>query len=776
MKNFYIFSGTYSAESYTVIFCAGDSVNKGHLNAELKEYFQKETLPDDIYVVGGNYLETEMQQIFIEEFDDTFLHVNKFANPKLHESINIFSFDNKGELKPLLTRIQRGREFWEQILRDGTARIFIERGGLVESKYSHHFVFPSGKHSEKFLRTGNILLYSPEIYFIAFQLLKYYKPDLHSFIQCDTSSINSVAFALVDLKRRTGETFTSPPINSFKSYSIFEDEEILYGGATLYLISASTSGGIIQRLKERISNVGDGSIVLLYYLGDASGYLTHKAQIVCNLELQKGSNSVGLKIFDTFKGHECRHCKFENSLPINVIGDVFLLESPKVQSVILKMSHAPKWLDRFINEFIPEKSGGKNVLTCYYRDSPDPDERFDLFFDMNEVLDNPGRYAQFSADLETAINSNVPLNTKYIITLDDDASIKLAGIIRDRVAEIQKSSSPVVKFADIHSVLKTDDHGAVIIASSCLVSGVSLSIISKMLRDYPRLSRVYITGLSRTRSEDKIGVIKSSLTKGLQDANAFNVLRQIIIPDTTRYTEWSKEETFLQGMVNYLFQEEQRYQSGTIKYYQDKLEVLRSVDSSNRGLNNDLFYRNAWTSESLKLAKNFAFLSFEAYDRISQTDVYFIISAVLHNLRTKTINSVNLSQSEYLRNILDPENFLRFNDGIIQAAILRACSPLELAYNLDSRVSNDAMDLLGVIFSNSPQSNAAAPEFLYALLTKKMQLRREHFEQILKKVRNLNNEILIAMCDYAVFLEEERQNRRQLMDSSSSIFQDGQIQ
>lgn len=783
MKNFYIYSGTSTShsssdsESYAVIFCSGDTIETAHINRELKEYFQKESLPDDIYIIGGNFLEGAMIRMFVDDFDKTFLHINKVTSPNLNASISIYTFDQWGTLNAVRERKKRDLDYLRDIVRDGTARIFVERGGLVESKYSHHFVFPSGKHSERFLRTGNVLLYSSEVYFIAFQLLKYYDTERHFFIQCDTSSINSVAFALLDLKRRTGVSFNLPPINSFKSYSIFEDEEIRYAGATLYLISASTSGGIIQRIKERIPSVMEDSIVLLYYLGDPESYVLHALQIICNLDSKAYSSGIGLKTFETYKAHECRHCRVENSLAINVIGDVFLLESPKVQKILLKVTHAPSWLNDFAHEFIPKNSTEAHVLKCHYRDSEDPDERFDIFFDMNEVLSDPVGYRKFSDSLKNQINSQVPLNTKYIITLDDSASQNMANQIAGVVSSIQKIPPIVLTANEIPRTLKSTDEGAVIIVSSCLVSGISLSMISKMLREYPELARIYFTGLVRTRNDEKFRITKSNLTKGLQDANDFVVLRQINIPDTSRFTEWSKEENFLQGLINFIQANDEKYAPDVLEFYRSRLNVFIGVDNLNRGISHGLFYRNVWDLTQLKLNKNFAFLEFEAYERVSHSDVYFIISSVLHNLRTRGVKSDNLHQSEYLRNILDPENFSRFNDGIIQSAILRAATPLELAYNLDVNVSNDVADFLEHIFDSSDtNSNEAAIEFFYALIVKKMQLRPTDYQRVIKMALAANNNILNAMYDYSQYKEAQHKTKRNPADSTSTVFQDGEIQ
>ena len=66
-----------------------------------------------------------------------------------------------------------------------------------------------------------------------------------------------------------------------------------------------------------------------------------------------------------------------------------------------------------------------------------------------------------------------------------------------------------------------------------------------------------------------------------------------------------------------------------------------------------------------------------------QSEIYFIISSILNDLRNKGV----FKQGEYVRNLIDPGNFVRFNDGIIQACFLRAAKSPELDYSLSDEDS-----------------------------------------------------------------------------------------
>jgi hypothetical protein len=71
---------------------------------------------------------------------------------------------------------------------------------------------------------------------------------------------------------------------------------------------------------------------------------------------------------------------------------------------------------------------------------------------------------------------------------------------------------------------------------------------------------------------------------------------------------------------------------------------------------------------------------------------------------------------------LDPENFSRFNEGIIQAALLRSALPSELDYRSDTRASGYMAVILSRIASKFDSPQVATLEFIIALATKRMQL------------------------------------------------------
>jgi hypothetical protein len=128
----------------------------------------------------------------------------------------------------------------------------------------------------------------------------------------------------------------------------------------------------------------------------------------------------------------------------------------------------------------------------------------------------------------------------------------------------------------------------------------------------------------------------------------------------------------------------------------------------------------------------------------SQADVYFTIASVLQNRRAVADVGEGraLRTDLFQQTLLDPGNFGRFSDGIIQASILRAARPNELNYTLSPDHSRDMARFARRVVLNSdrPRGEAAA-EFLIALGTRRLRLRPEDCKEVLKEAPNLPSRV-----------------------------------
>jgi hypothetical protein len=763
MNNFYIYTSKYEKKnqheekvpcSVTVIFCDRETIEDTNLQAEIKLFYQNNYQTDEIFVIGGEYNKVRLKELFIEKQLEIFKDIPKPQREHLANNIYLFTFNKDGHLecnnKPNII----SQDVIKIVINEGLVNVFTKRGGLIEAKGdAHHFVFPSGKHCNKFLRTGNILLHTSEIYFIAFNLLSHFKETEHTQIFCDTSSINTLAFALLELKRKLTDGFKLIPVESFSSYDGLFAKSIKYFGKSLILISSSTSANIIERIIKHDDKVDKKNIVILFFLGKNTDYSNNKSNIICNLTKYE-KKIIGVDYYNTYTERDCIYCK-AGSYAVEVKGDIFLLEKPKINRVTINITDAPKKLSNFVRQFKSENKTNSNVFKVNYKENTSPNNKYEVYFDMFHVLSviekNEDRelYKEYREKLFDYINQYIPSNTKYLIALPDEGSEKLVDIILKHIKpNYLNEKLPIkVKFDDVKTQI-VDEHiqGAAVIVGSCISNGKNLLYLSRALRPFDKLKLIYFVGLTRTNNVEYLDFLKSNLKQGYygKESNSFIEVENFYCAKESKNTTWIKEKDFIKELLDQI--EESNLEQAK-QFLKERVSLIdNSLSSQIKGLANQLFYPNAFNApEELDLRKNFAFFNFIGYvGNVSQADVYFTISSILNNLRCNADYTQGLKQSEYVRNIIDPGNFNRFNDGIIQASILRSAYSSELSYHIDDSLSNDMKGILEKIIDHhkTPQGEGLI-EFLYAISVEKLTLKKEHLAQLLHKIDKIDSNDLI---------------------------------
>jgi len=779
MNNFYLYKFNYvkkesrneKAVSASVIFCDRETISEDNLKDEIRKFYEMNYQTDEIYIIGSELQTNLLKEVFIDRQDKTFIGIPKKQETHLSESLYILTFNKIGELNCCNGK-KIPKEFLKGFLNEGLQNIFIKRGGLVTSEGSHHFVFPSGKHCDKFLRTGNVLLVSSEIYFVAFALLKHFDETRHNQIYCDTSSINSVAFALSELKNRF-IPFTERkqiPIESFSSYDGLYKNDLSYSKNAFLIISASTSSNIIAYILNSHTMLSRENITVLYYLGVANNYVQIRDKTICNLTYDSKTNPNGIPFIKTFKGDSCDYCN-KGSYAVEVTGDVFLLEKPKINSIVLGIKDPEKYLSELLKQF---KSVGRkqNIFKVNYKENSN--FKYEIYINFYEILDGikKGTYEKFCQKLNDYINQFVPSNLKYIITLNDAASSDLADYIIDKIRSNYRKDKLHDKITqDELNKIRQDSEGTALVVGSCIANGKNLLFISRALRKFDKLRIVYFIGISRTKNKEYLTFLKSNLKQGAygSESSSFVEVESIYCNNDSKNTSWLSEIMFLKKLIEFISDENSS--SLHLQYLKERKKMLEtSQGDKEKGLANKLFYPRFLgpNVEELNIRKNFAFFNFDKYDNdVSQADIYFTISNIINTLRNSNPNGSvekserTLKQSVYVRNILDPANFSRFNDGIIQSSILRAAYPEELNYAIDNDISQEMTNTLETIIKYSvDEQGEALLEFLYAIASKKMTLKKNHLQKIVDLL-NERTEFDLIKC-FTKYIDLEILNKERI--------------
>ena len=768
MENIYLYNTKLdiggTPQLITVAFIYHQPFDRESFFSQLKVYFQQHVIPDRLIIVAAQYLlsdpgfPNEKNAALFKEVIPT-----KYFQENLYEKFaSIYSFDKNGHLSLVRGPVVTQKQF-DELFRMGLTKIF-NKGGLITAHEAHHFVFPSGKHCNSFLRTGNVLIKSHDIFFIALNCLKYYKEN-YSIIYCDTSSINSLAFALVELKRRLDSNHTAPHIESYGSYAGFETANFENAHKALFLISSSTSANIIDRLKEKL--IDENRIALVFCLKPER----YQHLVVCDI-VKDEQNPEGIEPFESYAFNEpCVHCA-RGSMAVKVQGDVFLLEKPSINKVIIGMADAPKGLSAFVEKYHKGKNRDKQFFKCNFYESSSSSSAssmyaYELFFDIESVFkDIQGTstvYPKFKENLDHAINRYVPSTTEFIIYLNDAGSFEFANYLSAKLKDLIKQPR-VLPLDKLHEI-PNDAAGAAVIVSSSIVSGGNAIYASKELRRCENLSLIYLIGFARTDREETLKFISSNLCQGKlfgASTNPFHCIETIHCNVDYKNTAWQVEEIFVGNLLGYC-QEYVENPEKVINFFRDRLNILsESRKMESKGFADNIFYGNIFTGAPLTINKNFAFFDFHDYDQYAtQADIYFTISSVINNLRhTKNVKHC-LKQTEYARNVIDPQNFNRYNDGIIQASILRAAKPLELAYDLDIELSREFLNVVVPYLIHADDGyGEALLEFLYSIAIRKLKLEVSVLQELMLKTteRCSDQPVIMAICQYirAILIDKDK--------------------
>ena len=127
---------------------------------------------------------------------------------------------------------------------------------------------------------------------------------------------------------------------------------------------------------------------------------------------------------------------------------------------------------------------------------------------------------------------------------------------------------------------------------------------------------------------------------------------------------------------------------------------------------------------------------------------------IINNLENHDINKhPSLKQTNYVRNLLSPRNFHRFNDGIIQASLLRSSKIDYLSYDLDEEANLQMKEfLLSIIGKYNSEDGEALLEFLLAIGMKKLKLKNVDVEIVLDEAIKCKD---IIISEFAKYIKDQ---------------------
>lgn len=672
-----------------VAFCSTAEVDVRALADEVEEEIARALAPDELLVlVRDSNFDQTLESISTSTQGEAVLE--RLSGRTRVELVSYDAAGSEVRREALRTGGTRSGVCIQEILRRGATSIFRRRGGFVEASRSYHFANPSGAHTDRFMRLSNILVRQAEIAFLAVALLRQLPKDARR-AYIDTPALYPLVSAVNEQWRTLRDDGANIVADNFSSYFGFGEHRFTDIASSVAIISASSSGSLGRKLVAR-KGFDASRILHMLYLGPKDP----GPGVAVDLRFDEKANPGGYPSERrTFDPEDCTLCR-EDSTPIALKGDQFDIAGPQHPPLVIVKKDAPPKLGTAM-----ARLAGTGALRVSLGG-----RQFDV--DPAALLTS----TEYASRLDYSLARNVPAKVAAIVLVEDAAQPLV-----DRALAMLATAPPVLRRGDLAALATsgTTFTDPILVTSSVTGSGRLLLDVSRDLRNVaPRVPIIYLIGFAKVQDPARAEVLNRSLVQ--TDNPTKHVVEyadELLLPGNQTANPWRDELGFL----------ERNYSRASPAEIVTRVARLRETS---RPLTADLLLPDP-AGQPLPLREGFVFWPPALTKRGigTQADVFYTVASVLQQLRTAPASAGEqaIRTNWMQQTILSPENFGRFNDGIIQGCLLRAARPGELDYRDNSEASADVARLVRRILESAdrPRGEAAA-EFLIAIGTGRMKL------------------------------------------------------
>jgi len=647
--------------------------------AEFRDFVDqvsKEYLPVQVVVVFSNTSKKTIRPLSSEVRS---LISGRFKRPPL-----LVVFRKRGDIVAFDEKIDSIKSFDESaFVSGGSAELLCRRNPIIDAPRGKMFVKPSGNKCSYFVHAGNTLVNHAEMTFAALLLIKLMRESLHkglARIWVDTIDL----YALVSLafKVRFPRSRSLPVIESFSSYASFR-EAYRNGpcGNTLTVISATTSGNLERDIKSEFHDIDSKSIFTLLATSDAVAGRGLKAVFHLN---------------PPGKGDLREDCP-----AIRIEGERFSIEAEEPKKVKLrKIKHGAILDKRRFSKIIDADvfSSFGHVGADYYP----------TYIDAEKLTSN----LEFQKWFNKCLSLRLLQNARLLISADNDAD-KLVAMIE---AKFDKATA--VRFSDFNSE-DIKDPVSVVVVASVISHGSVIRDISRRLREMGNVQNVtYVVGIATPPSKRDFSALRENVCMSKNHPEFPYEFFCFMLLETGRHTQaissWLEEKQYLAS----------RSEEGDLpSCFKNRLRDLEQLSLPTA----KVFFEQ----KKLILTPGFVFME-AGYAGSPNADASALIATIFKVLQSarenEQLDDENLLYSSSHRQVLiDPENFFRFNDTMIQAALLRATHSCEMDYSDDEEASQCITYLVG---RSLQLKSPVFYELMIALVTKRLKISKNEIKTI----------------------------------------------
>lgn len=737
-----------------LVFLGSDEPDWVEIKDAFKEWSETNVVPPEIVVLAAVDWARKLREAseIDSESQAAIEVVRKLSN------VRLFSFDGSGNIAHVEPNTG------QRLSIDGTAEILVPAvSSFVESELENgsvvvaappgfYFAKQSDRHSSHFIRTESLLSCTESIELLALRLLKVFRTYCdaldHSKVRIlvDSMVIWPLAQALVAM-RRSADPKRRYVIKSFRSYEGLA-EDCVESGPAFAIISASTSGGLARLLQDKI---GTSHVTCLTVLGlepkeqqqdsKEKNDKENDSQFVVPRKLTGSPSLSGLRAtFETDITDVPPGCE-----SVRIIGERFLNQNFRPKAV--RLAHGA--LEDARKQTLANIARERHALAARRRSGGK--SYWSVSFDIAALVN---RYCQDDENGECLLRSWLtnyavagdvaivyPVDTLEGGRPDQGESRRMAERIRELLSERSPAAGiRILNSAELDTpaseLVEFMKQAAVVVAAPVVGNGFVFKQISAALRSVqPKGPRLYITLAALPESKARLDELRADLQSNA-DERAYHFKSAIALPvgKLDQDIDWHEESMIMARVVETCEEE------GIVvpPLLRERLAKFRAGN----GLVGELAFLPSYGGGALAMSPGF--LLWQTKVPIAGSDlgacVLMTVAVFLEACRSGGARNgeTSLVSGLFQQTLVAPANFTRFNDPAIQAALLRAAYRSELNFASSPDMSSDMQRLiLRLMRLHDSPAGDALPEFLLALVMRRLTLHKDHMQEVRDQARAL---------------------------------------
>ena len=588
-----------------------------------------------------------------------------------------------------------------ECLKQGLRHLAATNKVISHAPPGHVFELLSKRPSKIHIQASVLASDQPQLEFVANYLYvkigKHLKKVEEIFI--DTMGIYQFVREAIHISGRQAK------ITNFHSYEGVEDTD--FSNKNSYcILSCSSSGGLIDKVVGK--KIPHEKVIVLIENKPQNNATHDRLLLLSEIDSQ----------YDQIPT--------DDETIIEIASEYFSAKIKPPRGVVLSKKHRPEQLTELLKQL------GSNAVDEFNK-LPKSSPKL-LYFNVEKLYENQ----DFKEWLKDELSWNVSFRTDCIVFSNDPPSEKIAKLAKEQIKAHHKNIRLIKhnrgfgKSKDKEIIKKSS---GILVITAVAGDGSNLREIARDLREFLEFDNVprhYLVaiGIPQTKvAWDQLGRFLKTNSKKRNYSFSF----WINLPIGYDSTAWKA----LNKLVDEPGQNLSTSRPPSIGGVADGIATLSYKQAQEIILSNHHGFLPSSGNQELLLTNGFIFFENVFSDikpkQIKPGVVYVAIATALQRAREFRGNRADqLEPTGYESVVLHPECFLRFNDSILQASLLRACSPPELDYSTSDSHSKLMKEFLIKIFNryNHPYGNAAM-EFAAALATKRLKLKDEDLKVLL---------------------------------------------